>query len=105
MYIRTFIAALVLGIAAMPPPAGAQTRQSVPCGPRDTITDQLTQRYSEHQSGLGVANGTRLFEVWQSEQTGTWTILMTRPDGVSCIMATGRHWRDAPATTVSDEPV
>jgi hypothetical protein len=36
------------------------------------------------------ANG--LIEVWTTSTGNTWTILMTRADGISCVMATGTNW-------------
>ena len=105
MFFRTFVVALLLGTAAIPPPASAQTLRPVACGQRDAITAKLEQRYSEHQKGAGLVSGTRLLEIWHSEKTGTWTILMTRPDGIACVMATGKHWRDTPPLTVSGNPV
>ena len=33
-----------------------------------------------------------LVEVYASEETGTWTILMTRPDGTTCLLAAGQRW-------------
>ncbi len=44
-----------------------------------------------------------VFEVWASEKTGSWTILFTRPDGVTCIMATGHDWQSlSPLSPVGD---
>ncbi|MDJ0631080.1 MAG: hypothetical protein QNJ44_22675 [Rhodobacter sp.] len=40
----------------------------------------------------GLRSQVQLFEIWASEATGTWTVLLTRPDGTSCVMATGTHW-------------
>jgi hypothetical protein len=33
-----------------------------------------------------------VIEVYSSEETGTWTILVTRPDGTSCLLAAGQRW-------------
>ena len=31
-----------------------------------------------------------------SSENGSWTIFMTSANGVSCLMATGEHWRELP---------
>jgi len=62
------------------------------CDIRDNIVTQLTARYSESQSGFGLTNGgNQLLELFISTQ-GTWTILLTKPDGTSCVMASGHSW-------------
>ena len=61
------------------------------CGPRKIITKQLEQKYRETSGGLGLASGI-LFEIWSAPDTGTFTILTTTPQNISCIMAAGRDW-------------
>lgn len=78
-------------IAALAP-AIAQAQQ-MRCADRTLVTDRLADAYGESFVGGGLGSATSLFEVWQSEETGTWTILMTRADGQSCIVATGTHWQ------------
>ena len=42
--------------------------------------------------GVGIgASGEALYELFVAD-TGTWTILVTRPDGTSCIAASGESW-------------
>ena len=61
------------------------------CGPRKLITQQLETRFQESSGGLGLAGGV-LFEIWSSPKTGTFTILSTTPQHISCIMAAGKDW-------------
>ena len=71
----------------------AQAAAAMPhCGDRDTVVAALTDRYSEHHVASGLQSDTGLLEIWASESDGSWTILMTRPDGQTCIMASGTHW-------------
>jgi hypothetical protein len=58
------------------------------------VVSKLTTGYGETFAGGGLQSSTRILEVWMSEEKGTWTILVTRPDGSTCVMATGTHWRD-----------
>ena len=64
------------------------------CAERQAITDKLTSGYGETYAGGGVRNAQSIFEIWKSEEKGTWTILMTMADGRSCVMASGTNWRD-----------
>ena len=86
---------LAVLITLMPAAVHAQSF----CAERESVVKKLESGYGEAFAGGGLQNASRVFEVWMSEEKGTWTILMTRSDGVSCVMATGTNWRDgAPVT-------
>ena len=87
----TAAAAVVAGIATG---AAAQTR----CAPRAIVVERLAGHYGEAFAGGGLRDEGAVFEVWTSAEEGTWTILLTRPNGVSCVMASGTNWRDALAS-------
>ena len=87
---RTMLA-MTLTMAAFAAPSLAETNR---CADRNAITEKLTSGYGEKYVGGGLRNEESIFEVWQSEEHGTWTILMTMPDGRSCVMAAGTDWRD-----------
>lgn len=70
-------------------PAAAQDA----CASRDAVLRTLTEKYGEEQVGAGLA-GNYIFEIWASEETGTWSVLRTGTNGVSCILASGKYWRD-----------
>ncbi len=79
--------------AALTVPAIGNAQQS--CGQRDAVTNKLQTGYGETFTGGGLRNADSILEVWASEQGGTWTVLMTRADGTTCIMASGTNWRGA----------
>ena len=85
-----WIKTLAVVVALTPGMLHAQSN----CAARDQVVDRLAGKYGETFSGGGLRNADSIFEVWHSEEKGTWTILMTRADGVSCIMASGTNWRD-----------
>ncbi len=70
------------------------------CAARDRVVQSLETSYGEVFAGGGMQNAQRIFEVWFSEEKGTWTILMTRADGKSCIMASGTNWREGNGESV-----
>ena len=90
---RAMITALGIGVAVLATSTPALAQQV--CAERDAVTDRLKTKYSENFVGGGLRNAKAIFEVWMSEDEGTWTILMTTPDGKSCVMASGTDWRDA----------
>jgi hypothetical protein len=66
------------------------------CAERSQIAERLSANYSEQMTGGGMQSANGLIEVWTSPTGTTWTILMTRPDGISCVMATGTDWQTRP---------
>lgn len=89
MFKRLFCAAVVFGAAATAPPADAQAPR---CMPRPVLIEVLETQYKENLSGGGLQNAQQLLEIWTSKQTGSFTVFVTRPDGMSCVMATGKNW-------------
>jgi hypothetical protein len=83
-FVRTLIIATAL--TATSAVAAGQT-----CAPRDTIIDQIGKRYGEGQEGIGLTPAGTLVEVFVSDK-GTWTILLSTPQGNSCIAAVGENW-------------
>ena len=97
MFKRIFTGALVFGLAATaPPPVEAQTN----CGLREQVTENLRQTWQETQIGAGLHRADRLIEVWSAE-TGTFTILLTLPNGISCILLAGTDWVDVSPVVTS----
>ncbi|CUH38832.1 hypothetical protein JSE7799_01550 [Jannaschia seosinensis] len=69
--------------------------QGAGCAPRDVVVDRLDRTYGEVYAGGGLRGRHAIFEIWISAEDGTWTILMTRPDGIACVMAAGTNWHPA----------
>ena len=63
------------------------------CAPRDRAVIQLEKRFGEMVSGRGLAaNGKRMIELLVSEK-GSWTVLISEPNGRSCVVASGENWQ------------
>ncbi len=72
---------------------GAQAQQIGPyCSARTDVLTQLKGNYAEKPRAMGLASNGFVVEVLSSED-GTWTIIITQPDGLTCLMATGKHWQ------------
>ena len=78
------VAALLI---LLPTIAAAQ----LPCAARDEIVGEITQRFKEAPEATGVTPQGMLLEVFVSEAR-SWTILLTTPQGLSCIAAVGENW-------------
>lgn len=94
MFKRILTAALLFGMASTGPPALASNT----CAPRDALVAQLEKSYGEILSARGLQGPNALIEVFASAESGSFTVLMSRPDGISCIVSTGTHWLPEPAT-------
>lgn len=63
------------------------------CSERNTILPRLEEEYSEVPVARGLASDQLMVEVLASSD-GSFTIIATRPDGVSCVLAAGDTWHD-----------
>ena len=63
------------------------------CGKRADILRQLGEKYGETRRSMGLSEGQGVVELYASEETGSWTILLTTPRGVSCMMAAGQAFQ------------
>ncbi len=71
------------------------------CAARDGLLTQLERKYGEVPVAIGVADG-RLVELLTAKDGMTWTIILTSPQGVSCLIASGEGWQ--PLAPVSTDP-
>ena len=81
--------ALGAGFALLSSAAAAQSQ----CNDRAKVIDLLAQKYKEAPVASGVTNNGGLVEVLTDHKGGTWTIIVTTPQGVSCLVAAGEGWR------------
>jgi len=61
------------------------------CGDHVEFLDKLATGSAEDPKALGMIADGGVLELLTSE-SGTWTIIVTRPSGESCIVATGKAW-------------
>lgn len=91
MFKRLITSGLLFGMAATAPPAYAASN----CALRDTVVERLKSQYSEALTAGGL-QGNRVMssyvEVWASKKTGTFTVIVTTPQGISCVVAAGTDW-------------
>ena len=66
------------------------------CDKRETILDRLGARYQETPHAVGITNNGGLVEVLTSTGGETWTIIVSMPHGLSCLVASGEWWKEKP---------
>ena len=81
------IAALILAAACLPT-ADAHAR--------------LADAYGEARIMAGLSDRGAILEIWIAPEGGTWTALITTPDGVSCQVDAGQVHTVAPPITPGD---
>ena len=81
------------GIGAMMLAANDANAQARNCADRAQIVERLAQSYGESRQSVGLASDNALVEVFASSETGSWTIVITRPGGPSCLVAAGQSFQ------------
>jgi hypothetical protein len=91
--LRYPLAALVIAITGSV--ATAAAAQQTKCAPREDVLRHLAANYSEQPAAVAVTQQGALMEVLTSAD-GTWTALISMPNGMSCLLAAGEGWRALP---------
>jgi hypothetical protein len=67
------------------------------CAPHDAVVQQLAEGYGESPRALGLGSNNVLMHLFANEVSGSWTITVTTPAGISCLLASGEAFRPVPA--------
>ena len=84
----------VLGAALASVSTATAAAASNQCNTRDQVLDLLASKYKDAPVAAGVTNTGGLVEVLSTGKGDTWTIIITTPKGMSCLVAAGEAWRD-----------
>ena len=68
------------------------TQQNRNCADRQTVLTRLATSFGESRQSIGLAPNNSVVEVFASLETGTWTITVTSPSGVTCLVASGQAY-------------
>jgi len=74
--------------------AGSAVAATPVCSARSDILTKLANSYHEQPASVALTSDGRLLEVLKSDDAKTWSILLTAPNGVSCLVAAGESWQD-----------
>ena len=86
--------AMLLGLLVLPLSLPA-TAQNI-CTARAEVLGHLDSKFSEAPVAMGLANNGGVIEVLSSGTGTTWTIIITMPNGVTCLLAAGESWESLP---------
>jgi hypothetical protein len=92
------LAGLSVLVSAQMQPAAAQMP---PCASRDQIVERLAAQFGERPVSVAVTVTGDLLELLTSPQ-GSWSIIVTKAGGPTCLMSAGEGWRGAPAQVAED---
>ena len=70
----------------------ANGAQAAICGPHEKIVATLHKQYEELPTAVGISNSGRLLEILVHRDGASWTVLLTSPEGVSCVIDAGESW-------------
>ena len=91
------IVMLTIGIFTV----SAALAQPSTCLPRDAWLNTLTESYHEVVAAQGsFSQGRVMVELFVNTRTGTWTLLGSTADGISCAIAAGQNWHTIEGTDV-----
>jgi hypothetical protein len=95
-------AALLLGYTALPAGDTKAAAQAAPgterylCDTRETVVKELSGQFHEQPIATGLQGNGTLLEVFASRETGSWTVLITMPTGVTCLALAGDSFEMLP---------
>lgn len=97
MKLPLLIAAVIVGIVfaaslALSDNAFGQTI----CADRAQVTADLLKQYKESPRGLGITNSGAVLELLRTPSGSTFTIIVTTPNGLTCLVAAGEGWEALP---------
>ncbi|MFQ5438641.1 MAG: hypothetical protein ACE5DK_07415 [Paracoccaceae bacterium] len=92
MKMKKYLFALSLGFGGLIWATQQAQAQQARCAERKVVVERLEQKYGETRRSLGIGRNNAVVEVFASDETRTWTILVSLPNGMSCLVASGESW-------------
>lgn len=94
-------ALLLLALATICATLPAHADDASGCADRTLVVERLAAGYGEARQALGLTATGSVVEVFASAKSGTWTILLTLPSGVTCPIVSGEAYTRIGAATVA----
>ncbi len=66
------------------------------CMPHDEFRVELQRNFLEAPVAIAIANNGALIELYAKRDKSSWTLVMTRPGGTSCVLVAGEEWNELP---------
>lgn len=94
-------AAVLWAAMALMAAAGPGGAEAMPCAARGHVVALLADRYGETRLAAAPTGDAGVLELFASTVSGGWTLILSRPDGQSCLVASGLGLRGPPRTAQS----
>lgn len=95
----------VLGLGALFAATGpAFPQSSGNCAMRSHVIERLAAAYGETRQSIGLGANNQVVEVFASRETGTWTITVTNPNGLTCLVASGQAYEALDEEVAAGDP-
>ena len=88
---------LLIALLLWAPPAWAQA-----CNLRAVVVGALAKNFQEVPTWIGYS-GNRAIEIFSTSGGGTWTLVITHPNGTSCLVTHGQSFHDVPRVPAGTE--
>ena len=93
----SFLSAAFLAAASFTVPSAKAQESGIAqaryfCLPHAQAVDKLQNRFQEKVVGVGLGQDQKSVVELYVSQKGSWTILITLNNGLSCITAAGKNW-------------
>lgn len=87
------IMAFGLGLGALVSATSVDAQARGNCAPHQQVVEVLAERWGESRQSIALGANGAIVEVFASIETGTWTIVVTRPGGPACLVASGQAYQ------------
>lgn len=78
---------IIIAVCALAGPVSAQVDNK--CADRQSVLNALVVEYGETRQAVSLGADNSIVEIHASSETGSWTITVTHPNGITCMVAAG----------------
>ncbi len=93
----------VLAVSTLLGSSGWAAADTMACTDREAAIRHLGGKFSEAPVAVGLTNTGEVLEVLTSDAGRSWTMLVTMPNGTTCLVAAGEAWKTIPPVAALDE--
>ena len=84
---------VMTSLGAMMTAAQDAQAEGANCAARAQVVATLATRYGESRQSIALAADNSVVEVFASRDTGSWTITVTQPGGLTCLVSAGQAYQ------------
>jgi hypothetical protein len=88
-FLLTMVMVIIFWLATA---AAAQAPPQNPCAPTANVTKMLKDKYGETPAVASITDDNAPMLIFSNPKTGTFTITIRRPGGITCLMTGGNSW-------------